>query len=151
MALTNVIILTGDGRYHEDLAGAAGILPGMLVMPTGAAIVNGVQGTAVVHATAGGDTGTRVALADTLQGLGNDTAYTSGQPMPTYTPTPGSVLQLRLTFGVSYDEGDILISAGDGTLKKTTGTPDKVFARVREAIDYTSEATTPGLGKVTVA
>lgn len=147
MALANTILLSScDGNFSEALAGAAGILPGMLVKPT-----NATTPTAVVHATAGGDGETLIVREDSLKGATMDTAYTSGKPMFLYTGEPGDVVQMRLTYGVSYSKGDVLISAGDGTLKKTTGTPNKVFGVIEEAIDYTSESTTPGLGKVRLA
>lgn len=145
MALSNTIIVSGEGVYQELLAGASSIKPGMLMMTTGA-----TPSTAVIHATAGGDTETLVVIEDSLQGATVDTAFTSGDPMRGYTPQPGSIIQFRLTGSVSYDEGDILISAGDGLLKKTTGSPAKVFGRIHEAVDYSAVAG-GGLGKVKVA
>lgn len=143
MALANTIVVSGEGVYSELLAGAGSIKPGMLVMPNS-------SNKAVVHATAGGDTETLVVREDSLQGLTVDDAYTADEPMHLYTPQPGSIIQFRLTGSVSYDEGDILISAGDGTLKKTTGTPYKVYGRISEAVDYSAVAG-GGLGKVKVA
>lgn len=147
MALANTILLSEcEGNSSEALAGASGIYPGMLVMPTSA-----VPDTAVVHATAGGDTETLIVVEDGLVGGTVDTVYASGGLMKLYSGEPGDVVQMRLTYGVSYARGDVLISAGDGSLKKTTGSPAKVFGRIEEAIDYTSESTLNKLGKVRLA
>lgn len=148
MALHNTIVLSeGRGNYSEAVAGAANIYPGHLVMMN----ADGPPDEAVVFATAGGDTETLIVVEDGLVGGTVDTVYTNGGLMKLYSGQPGDVVQMRLTYGVSYARGDVLIAANDGSLKKTTGSPVKVFGRIEEAIDYTSESTLNKLGKVRLA
>lgn len=148
MPLSNTILLSEcRGNYSEAVAGAADIMPGHLVMMN----ADGPPDEAVVFATTGGDTETLIVVEDGMIGGTVDTPYPNGGVMKLYSGQPGDVVQMRLTRGVSYARGDILISANDGSLRKTTGTPSKVFGRVEEAIDYTSEATTNKLGKVRLA
>lgn len=144
MALANTIVVSGEGVYQELLAGASAIKPGMLVMLNSSNKV-------VIHATSGGDTETLVVREDSLQGLTVDDAYTADTPCFVYTPQPGSIIQFRVAGSVSYDEGDLLISGGNGTLIKTTGSPAKVFGRVHEAVDYSANGGAVSLCKVKVA
>lgn len=151
MALPNTIIVTGfAGRRHEDLAGSENILPGHFVRPNGTAVDNGSRATVVLMDTAGADYETRIVIEDQLVGGTVDTEVDTVGVLQTYTPNPGEIGLARLTSGVSYDEGDRLIYANDGSLKKTTGTPYKVVATIREAIDLSGESTHK-LGKVTFA
>lgn len=151
MALPNTIIVTGfAGRRHEEICGTASTLPGMFVRPNGTAIDNGCRATVVQMDTAGADYETRIVIEDMLVGGTVDTVFGVGDTIQTYTPNPGEIGLARLTYGVSYDEGDRLIFSNDGTLKKFTGTPYKVVATIREAIDLTAEVATK-LGKVTFA
>ena len=151
MALPNTIIVTGvAGRRHEDIAGEDNILAGHFVVPNGTAIDNGCRATVVTVPTAGMDVETRIVLEDSLAGKGTDSEYDTGATMQTYTPVAGEIGLARLTHSVSYDEGDQLIFADDGSLKKTTGSPLKTVAVIREAIDL-SAIVVNSLGKVTFA
>lgn len=142
MAIHNTIVISGDGEYFEKLTGEANVLPGMILETTTADAV-------VSHNTAGGFGSGMVAIEDGLTGNTVDTVYGNGALLKGIIPRPGSILQIRLTDGVSYDEGNLLISAGDGTLKKTTGSPTKVYGEIAEAVDY-SVAVSVRLGKVRI-
>jgi len=143
MPVLNTIILTGDGnQWEEKLAGAAGILPGHLLQITS-------TDTVVVHSTSGGTGATAVAVEDAIMGGTVDTAYANANYVRYVFPSPGDILQIRLTDVVAYVVGDKLISAGDGTLKKTALTPAKTFGEIVEAADY-SVAVSARLGKVRI-
>jgi len=143
MPVLNTIILTGDGnQWEEKLAGAAGILPGHLLQPTTA---DGV----VVHSASGGAGATAVAVEDAIMGGTVDTVYDDANYVRYVFPSPGDILQMRLTAGVAYVIGDKLISGGAGALLKTTGTPLKTFGEIVEAADYTVGAAVR-LGKVRI-
>ncbi len=123
---------TYDWKYLErNAASATAIMPGSLCQRTSADVVQ-------VHGTAGGTGVTYIAREDSLQGKTLDDAYAPGNPVFLAIPVQGAVAQMLLTYGVSYAIGDLLISAGDGSLKKTTGTPLKYVAAVEEAVDLTA-------------
>ena len=82
-----------------------------------------------------------------LAGKTTADAYVPGDPVFLAAPSPGRTANAMLTLGVSYSPGDILIYAGDGSLKKTTGTPLRYIAEIDVAIDLTA-AVVNTLGQV---
>lgn len=107
------VVLRGDPVSKEGTANAAGILPGHLLerMSTG---------NIRVHSTAGG---MRPALlfarVEEYTGGGLDTAYASGDRIPMWSCRPGDEVYALVPAGAAAIAiGDMLESAGDGTLRK---------------------------------
>lgn len=132
-ALARTIHLNGDLGHKAELVVASGqtIKPGYLVQLTSA-------GEATVHATAGGFGLPLLVHEDEYQGDATTTggvavAYTAGTPCFAHYCPPGSLKYVALKASENVAVGDALISAGDGTLKKTTGSPTQVFAFAEEA------------------
>lgn len=126
---------TYDWKYLERNAAAA------TTMKPGTVMERTSGDTFQPHSTSGGTGVTYIAREDALQGKTLDDAYAAGNPVFAAIPVQGAVAQVLLTHSVSYAIGDLLISAGDGTLKKTTGTPLKYYAQIEEAIDLSAIAT----------
>lgn len=126
----NTILLKGEiGDRYEEGRAAGGITPGHLIkVQTG--------GTLVVHATAGGFGEKAFAIEDALRGKTIDDAYASGDLVRYVIPDHGDWVYALIPAGAAaIVEGDALISNGDGTLKKTTGTPSQIIAYAMEAVD----------------
>lgn len=128
--MPNTIIVEGHakGKYDEGRAAGA-IKPGhMLKRDSSLALV--------VHATAGGFGEMMVAIEDALQGKLITDAYASGDLVRYYQPRSGEKFMARLAAGATaVVKGDLLISSGDGTLKKTTGSPTQLYAVAEESVD----------------
>jgi hypothetical protein len=92
-----------------------------------------------VHATSGGDGATLILHEDALQGLGvNDSAAEGTRVYAEYV-VPGAKRYARLKASENVAVGDNLISGGDGTFIKTTGSPVKVFAICEEASNVATQ------------
>lgn len=73
------------------------------------------------HATAGGNAAPKMfALEDELQGKGIDDAYAADDPVQCWITQPGERVNAILKDGETVVIGDLLESAGDGTLRKYT-------------------------------
>jgi hypothetical protein len=132
-ALARTIHLQGDLCRKAELVVAASqtIKPGYLIQLTSA-------GEATVHATAGGFGLPLLVHEDEYQGDATTTggvavAYTAGTPCFAYYCEPGDLKYVALKASENVAIGDALISAGDGTFKKTTGSPTQVFCYAEEA------------------
>jgi hypothetical protein len=134
IAAANTIRLAGpDGAQEEFLvASGATLRPGMLVRRTSATECN-------VHATSGGDGASLILHEDALQGLGTDDPAAAGTRVYAEYVIPGAKRHARLKANENVAVGDSLISGGDGTLIKTTGSPVKVFAICEEASNVASQ------------
>jgi hypothetical protein len=99
--------------YEERDAGAAGILPGMLMQVD-------TDGDVIVHATEGGRAEVLVALEDSLQGNTVDDAYTVDNPVRLMIFRPGEEFLGLLEANQTISIGEGLISAGNGKLKSAT-------------------------------
>ncbi|MFN9411848.1 MAG: hypothetical protein ACK57V_05635 [Pirellula sp.] len=128
-----------QGVEVTGVAGAAGILPGMLVRPTA---VSGVRPTFAVHNVAGGNGVLFLVLenryyGDATSGGGVATAWTNGSDMEVEIPQPGSLRAFLLKASENVAIGDLLVSGGDGTFVKATafssGNPFRYYAQVLEA------------------
>lgn len=137
-ALANSIILGGPNGQREELTAASGtaIRPGMLIRRT----TVGPNSQCNVHATSGGMGSTLIALEDDYQGDtvqsgsgGTTRVYAVGDPVFAEYALPGAKRYLLLKASENVVIGDFLISGGDGTFIKTTGTPVKTFAVAEEA------------------
>ena len=111
MSTENQVHLKGDFRHEEIECGAMAITPGMLVAEDS-------SGELVAHATEGGVAARMVAEVDALQGHTLTDDYADGDPVRIDVEHPGNECQILLKAGEDVAIGDILISAGDGTLIK---------------------------------
>jgi hypothetical protein len=127
-ASANTIRLNGPNGQMEEFVAASGsaIKPGMLVRKTTATAGN-------VHATSGGIGAVLIAHEDALQGYGTDDVYAVGAVVNCEYVLPGAKRHVLLKANENVALGDFLISGGDGTFIKTTGTPSQTFAIVEEA------------------
>jgi hypothetical protein len=126
------IFLKGGPMGKEGLAGAAGILPGMLVE-------RAAGGTVVVHATAGGPALPAFARPNEVIGNGIDVAYNDEDTVLYGVASSGhEVYAVVAASAPAIGDGVYLESAGDGTLAAvTTGT---AVAKALEAVDNSGGA-----------
>ncbi len=103
------IQLTGDYLLEEADAGVAGILPGMLLRVTN-------DETVSPHATQGGWAERAFAVEDALQGNGIDDAYADEEKVIFHMQRRGNRVNAIIRAGENLEVGDLLVSAGDGTL-----------------------------------
>lgn len=121
------------------------ITPGMILEIDSA-------GEVQAHSTAGGNVMPYVALEDELQGNGISDDYAADDQVQVLVAQRGDEINAILTTSQTIAVGDLLESAGDGTLQKHTPiditdvygtTPDKVYCRAvvgeaTEAVTTTS-------------
>jgi hypothetical protein len=134
IALAQSIRLAGPDGVQEEFLVASGatLKPGMLVRRTSATECN-------VHATSGGDGATLILHEDALQGLGVDDSAAAATRVYAEYVIPGAKRYARLKASENVAVGDLLISGGDGTFIKTTGSPVKVFAICEEASNVATQ------------
>jgi hypothetical protein len=140
------IVLKGDlGDRYEEAKVASGqtIKPGMLIDLNS-------SGEAIVFNTAGGDTVTRVAIEDALQGRTVDDAYAAGEVIRYFIPRPGDVLNLLVADGENIAIGDKIIASTGGKFIETTGTPTKIFGEAEEALNLSGGASEDKLVRVRI-
>lgn len=130
---SNAIRLIGEGRVEEDV-GSGAIKPGMLLEK----FTSSGDVKVKAHSTSGGFAERAVAVEDALQGKTVDDAYTSGDRVSYLLGKPGDVVQMILNAGEDVDVGDQLISNGDGTVIKATGTPKQIIGSAEEAKDLSA-------------
>jgi len=148
--MANQIQLKGNFRHEEPLASGT-ITPGHLVEKTTA-----TADTVIVHATEGGYAERMVAVEDALQGNTLDDDYSDGARVMVHVVATGAEVQMFLAAGESADEGDELISAGDGTLivngsEDSTTTVEQIIAYAMEALDLSASGTSATLMDVRIA
>lgn len=134
IAAAKTIRLAGPDGVQEEFLVASGatLKPGMIVKATSATQCN-------VHDVLGGDGATLILHEDAYQGLGVDDSAAAGTRVYAEYVIPGAKRYARLKASENVAVGDQLISAGDGTLRKTTGSPVKVFAIAEEASNVASQ------------
>ena len=132
-ALANTIVLDGFlGPMEEKLtASGSALKPGMLVFKTSADEWN-------VHAVSGGVGIPWLLHEDRYQYDSSDSggvtlAYTAATPAFAEAVQPGAKRYVLLKASENVAVGDYLISGGDGTFIKTTGTPARTFCQADEA------------------
>lgn len=126
------IFLKGDmGERYEEGRAAGTIKPGHLIKLNG-------DNELVVHATAGGFAERAIAIEAGLLGKTIDDNYADDDLVHYVLGRPGEECYMWLAAGKSVDEGDHLVSAGDGTLDKAAGSEKQVIAVAREAKDLTA-------------
>lgn len=151
MAIKHSVKIKNYSDVFEEFVAGGAITPGHLVKL-------GSDGTITVHDTPGGNTlPPMFALEDELQGNGIDTAYASGNRVQTWIPGRGDIVNALLKDGETIVIGDLLESAGDGTLQKHAADVDSsdditsivypVVGQAVEAIDLSgSSGTHPTTG-----
>jgi len=134
IAAAQTIRLAGPDGVQEEFLVASGatLKPGMLVRRTSATECN-------VHNVSGGDGATLILHEDALQGLGVDDSAAAATRVYAEYVIPGAKRYARLKASENVSVGDHLISGGDGTLIKTTGSPVKVFAICEEASNVATQ------------
>lgn len=95
---------------QEELAAAAAITPGMLIMRTSA-------GKVQAHNAAGQNAIPMFALENALEGKSISDAYAADDQVQVWLPTRGDRVDALLADGYNVAIGDYLESNGDGYLK----------------------------------
>ena len=138
MAYTIKIKKYGD--HIEEIVSAGTITPGHL-------IAEGSGGTVAVHGSAGQNAIPMFALEDELQGNGIDDDYSSADQVQCWYPYRGDQVYCILADGETIVIGDLLESAGDGTVQKhvagSAGVveyPLAVIGQAIEAVDMSGSA-----------
>jgi len=101
-----IIFLKGCPMGKEGVAGAAGILPGMLVEDVG--------GTVTAHSTVGGVAVPAFARPNEVVGDGIDTAYADGDTVLYGVAYSGMEVYSYISDGENIAAGDYLESGGNG-------------------------------------
>lgn len=126
----NSICLSPNGQYlrREALSGAAGILPGHL-------LIEDDSGEVVVNATAD-DVVLRKLFADINIGDAGDIArvYTDGENVHYVSAVSGDFVTARFAGGITLALNAQVASAGDGTLKAPAAPGVGVLGVVKEVV-----------------
>lgn len=144
----NTIVLKGDlgRRYEEGRSGTTAIYPGHLIELN---TDNELQ----PHATRGGGGEVMFAIEDALQGNTVDDAYGTDDDdnlVRYFLPVPGDEIYARLKAGENVNEGDKLISYGDGNLAKGASAYLNVNTADSTTVTNTTTETTFSNGTVTI-
>ena len=136
MSGENTIRLKGLYGRQATKEAAAAYTPGHLLEETSA-------GTFQKHSTLGGYTDRCAAIEDADQGNEITDAYAAGDETQVFFFQPGDEAQIFLQAGQNITWGDLLISAGDGTLIVAAGVEsgvyhEQVVARALETLDLTA-------------
>jgi len=149
---TRTIFVVGNGIPKEAKASGA-ITPGHLVEITSAAV-----DTVLVHATAGGSVVARLfAVEDDLQGKDIDDAYATGTNVLYRAAEPGEEVNALIQNGQNIAKGDLLESAGDGTLRlhvpdseAASNVGSAIVGKAQEASDMSDSSSVDPSGRCRV-
>ena len=139
----------GPYTYEEYKALAANVYPGHLIS------VN-ADGYIIPHGLIGGKGEAMFAMEDALQGKNVETVYAAAALAGCILPSQGCEVYARIQDGQDIDEGDPLMSGGDGTLiilaDYSGADADEIIAYAAEDIDATASDTDSDgtLGRVRV-
>lgn len=137
---SKTILLKGDGIFKEAKSSAA-ITPGHLI---------NLASTGLIAVHAGADLNAAPAFAIENENVGKDidTAWSSGDLVTYIIPERGAEINALVPAGAAAIViGDLLASAGDGTLKKTAAAAPaatnvrSLVARAMEAVDNSAGGT----------
>ena len=147
MSTENQVHLLGQFNREEQRA-ADTITPAMLVELD-------TNGEVVPHSTAGGYAERIFAEIDALQGNTLSDDYSDDDLVALNVEFPGSETQAWIAAGEDIDIGDMLISAGDGTLIENGSegsgvTVRQIIAVAREVQDLTGSGAVDTLTRVRV-
>lgn len=122
MAKNTIKIKNYLNVFEEMISTAVAIKPGMLLEMTNA---SGAK-TCQAHSTAQGNVIPLIALEDEMQGKTIDDAYaaTAGTHIQVWIPQRGDIANMLVVDGTAIAVGDLLVSNGDGYLKKYVATVD---------------------------
>ena len=136
--------------HIEEIIAAGTITPGHL-------IVEGSGGTVTVHGTAAGSVIPCFALEDELQGKAITDNYASGDKVQCWYPYRGDQVYCILADGEDVAIGDLLVSAGDGTVAKLVAASAavaefalNVVGMATEAVDMSGSAGADPDGRIIV-
>lgn len=117
MAKNTIKVKNHLNVIEEFTATAAAITPGMLLEMDSA-------GKVKAHSTAVGNVMPMIALEDDLQGKTIDDAYSASAQIQVWIPQRGDIAYMIPVDGTAIAVGDLLVSNGDGRLKKYVVTVD---------------------------
>lgn len=135
----HTIHLAGDIVLVNDIAAGEEITPG--------ALVDRSAGTYVNHAAASVKTQPAFALEQDEMNAGQhsrphvetvDYPYADGDLIKVGVGRPGATFWALLASGQNVADGDLLSSAGDGTLEEHAGAPADAVAAAIESVDNTA-------------
>jgi hypothetical protein len=138
----NKIALISHGRYEEAPASAA-LKPGHLIELLS-------TGKVAKHATPGGLAERMFALEHQLEGYPVNLmdAYAADDPVQITLAYPGDVIQARLAAAaVAVVVGDVLESAGDGTLRKVEPLAGYRYVQTAESAEHENTVTAADFDK----
>lgn len=126
----HTIVLRGElHQRHDEARANAALKPGHLIKKNSSSEV-------LKHATAAGGGQLFVAKEDDLVGKTINDAYAAGDVVFYHIPQKGDWLYMRVAAAATaIAVNDPLTSAGDGTIKKSTGGTDVVIGHAKEALD----------------
>ena len=140
-----ILVVGGNGRYFEALAGEA-FSPGNLLQINAATEPDG-SGMYTVEEFDGAADGERapviVALENNLAGKTSADAYAANDVVQCYMPLPGDELNVMVqaSAGALAIGDKMIFDDGTGTLIKTTGTPEsEPFQVLETASDPAADA-----------
>lgn len=131
--MPETVLAAGDYQQDEATADGVALTPGYLVEPT----ANGVA----PHSTDAGDVLTPMFVREhTETGMGIDDDVPAGSNAKYLMPTEGSRVRARIAADEDISPGDVLVSAGDGTLREsavdgTTGEYTETGVAVGTAVE----------------
>ena len=125
-ATPKTVLLKGDPLAGEAIAGGT-IKPGHL-------IAKSATGTVTVHTGTSERTAKFIARENELVGDGLSDSYASADQVLYWNARSGDEYYMFLSSGEDVDIGDLLESAGDGTLQAVTTGGEPLFEAV-EALD----------------
>lgn len=136
MAYKTISIIDDGSIQKEALADGSGIYPGYLLQHSSTA------GDVQVHGTANGNAQRMFAIEDDLQGVEIGTAYTDNTRVLYKVFQRGNEVYAMLAASQSIAIGDLLVSAGDGTLQEDTASSAGVVEYAESIVGVALEAVT---------
>lgn len=131
---STIVLKSPNGRLDEGKAAGA-ITPGHL-------IEKDASGEWIVHGTAGGVHERTFAIEDAMRGATIATAYADNDFLRFWRFLPGDEVMAWLKAEESVVIDDNLISGGDGTLIKATGTIQQYVGKALQLLDLTGGSAT---------
>lgn len=145
--MPQTIVMSGMPNYPPEKVASVAVLPGYLLTEG----LSGDAGKVKPHATADGGARPWFAIESLVPSLANsqtapiDLAYAIGDSVRSAFAHPGDLIYALLATSQTIVEGDDMVSAGDGTLKKATaatavtvGISRQIVAKAAEAVTTTS-------------
>jgi hypothetical protein len=132
----NTIILKRDCQNFQGIAGGV-ITPGDLIKRAS-------DDTVVVHSTARGHCQKMFALENGLYGQTISDAYAACDAVPCFVARRGDIIYARIKASENIVIGDLLESAGDGTLQELTTSALSDLEYPNSIVGYARAATNVG-------